>query len=71
MKGIGDKSMKCPCGKLLQMICTPEQLTGQFYIHTPEYETITRVTTGLKSLKLFLKLSHSWFTGGGLLVLLR
>lgn len=63
--------MKCPCGKLLSMLCTPEQLTGHFYIHTPEYETITRVTTGLKSLKLFLKLSHLWFPGGGLLVLLR
>lgn len=39
-------------------------------LHSPEYETVTRVTTGLKSLKLFLKLSHSWFTGGGLLILL-
>lgn len=59
MKKHERRVMKGSCGKLLSVTRIREKWMGQFYIHTPEYKTVIRVTVGLKDIKLFVKLAHS------------
>lgn len=71
MKKHERRVMKGSCGKLLSVTRIREKWMGQFYIHTPEYKTVIRVTVGAQRHKVICKVSTLIVNWKVLLVLLR